>query len=87
MRRRRSHPISFDAVMRARPAPTDVRVTDHALVRWLERVHGMDMEFFRDQIRAIAGPAAAVGASGWKRDGFIYVISPGGAVVTVKPDD
>jgi hypothetical protein len=87
--RRRSHPISYDAVMRppARPAPVDVRVTDHAILRWLERVHGIDMEFFRNQVREIAGPAAAVGASALRRDGFTYVISPTGTVVSVVPDD
>ena len=25
-------------------------VTDHALVRWLERVHGMDLDKIREQI-------------------------------------
>jgi hypothetical protein len=87
--RRRWHPISFDAVMRqpARPTPADVRVSDHAVLRWLERVHGIDVEFFRDQVREIAGPAAAVGASALTRDGFVYVISPTGTVVSVVPDD
>ena len=28
-----------------------VRVTDHALVRWLERLHGIDMEAFRAQLQ------------------------------------
>ena len=69
--------------MRPRPAPVDVRVTDHAVLRWLERVHGIDVEFFRNEIVKIAGPAAAVGASGLTRDGFSYVIRAG-AVVTVK---
>jgi hypothetical protein len=84
--KRRSHPISYAAVMRPAPAPVDVRVTDHAVLRWLERVHGIDVEFFRDQIREIAGPAAAVGASGLKHAGFLYVIS-GGTVITVHEDD
>ena len=29
----------------------DIEVTDHALVRYLERVHGMDMEFFRQCVK------------------------------------
>jgi hypothetical protein len=72
-----------------RPRPTslaDVRVSDHAVLKWLERVHGIDVEFFRAEIRSIAGPAAAVGAAALRRDGFIYKFS-GGAVVTVVPDE
>ena len=26
------------------------RISDHALLRWLERVHGVDVEFFRQQL-------------------------------------
>ena len=48
--RRRSHPISYAAVMRQR----DVRGTDHAVLRWLERLHGIDVEFFRNEIEGIA---------------------------------
>ena len=86
MSRRRTHAIFYAAVMRPRtPTLADVRVSDHAVVRWLERVHGIDMEFFRDEIRAIAGPAAAVGAAALRKDGFVYKLSDG-AVVTVVAD-
>ena len=44
------------------------------------------MEFFRSEIRAIAGPAAAIGASALRRDGLVYVIEAG-TVITVIPDD
>lgn len=30
-----------------------VVVTDHALVRWLQRVHGIDMDFFRNQLKEL----------------------------------
>jgi hypothetical protein len=26
------------------------RISDHAVLRWLERVHGVDIEFFRQQV-------------------------------------
>lgn len=29
-----------------------LQVSDHALVRWLERVHGVDMEGFREILRS-----------------------------------
>lgn len=29
----------------------DLQVSDHALIRWLERVHGIDMEGFREMLR------------------------------------
>lgn len=63
-----------------------LRITDHAVMRWLERVHGINVEFFRNEIVEIAGPAAAVGASALRKGGVIYVIKDG-AVVTVTPDD
>lgn len=50
-------PISFDAVVRPRPEPRpEVRVSDHAIVRYLERVEGLDLDIV---IVAIIGQAAA----------------------------
>lgn len=34
------------------PFPHDIDVSDHAVVRWLERVCGVDIETYREQIRA-----------------------------------
>jgi hypothetical protein len=50
-------------------------VTDHALVRWLERVHGMPMDAFRDHLRGIVADAAKAGAASMTRDGFTYLFS------------
>lgn len=30
----------------------NIEITDHAVVRYLERVHGMDIEFFRKWIKS-----------------------------------
>ena len=37
---------------------TKVQISDHALVRWLERVHGIDMEWWRGVLAEIAQPYA-----------------------------
>lgn len=55
-----------------------VAVSDHAVVRYLERRHGFDFEEVR---REIATPelcsAAAAGASGWKVNGGTFKIRNG----------
>lgn len=37
---------------------TKVQISDHALVRWLERVQGLDMEAHRARLAEIAQPYA-----------------------------
>lgn len=60
-------------------------VTDHALIRYLERARGIDIELIREHIALLCGPAAAVGAKNLRRDGVCYVLR-GNTVVTVRPD-
>jgi hypothetical protein len=57
-------------------------VTDHALVRWMERVHGIDFTSFRNEIATTCDDAFKVGASKVMVDGFTYVID-GNSVRTV----
>lgn len=38
-------------------------VSEHAVIRWLERVYKIDIEAIREEIRAAATPAASLGAS------------------------
>lgn len=40
-----------------------IRITDHAVLRWLERVHGLDVEGMRAQLLADIGPLAAMGVA------------------------
>lgn len=61
-----------------------VHVTDHALLRYLERVLGMDLEFHRRQIGQMVDRANAAGASGVVIAGFSYRLQ-NGAVVTICP--
>lgn len=37
-----------------------IHITDHALIRYLERVHGVDLEAFRAALRAEVSDAAIV---------------------------
>lgn len=62
-----------------------IGVTDHALIRWLERVHGIDMEFFRRACAAECQHIIDAGASGgWVGDHWAVVKS--GAVITIRDD-
>lgn len=46
-----------------RPLPTVVDVSDHAVLRWLERVHGIDVAAIRAMIGGDVAAGAAYGAS------------------------
>ena len=63
-------------------------VTDHAIVRYLERVGGFDIDGLRQSIARRVDLAAATGASGVIIDGFIYKFQRdqhGPVVTTVLP--
>lgn len=65
-----------------------VYVSDHAVLRYLERIGGIDVEHLRRQIALRCDQAARAGAIGLVIDGHTYVIAQGGscpAVVTIKP--
>ncbi|MGP9788928.1 hypothetical protein [Roseinatronobacter sp. NSM] len=51
-----------------------VCVSDHAVLRYLERVQGMDIERLRREIGARVDHAAALGACGIIISGFSYRI-------------
>jgi hypothetical protein len=63
---------------------SDVLVTDHALVRWLERVHGIDMEFFRRELERHVAWHASTGWTFACIEGSWYRFD-GGVLVTVLP--
>lgn len=60
-------------------------VTEHALLRYLERVVGFDFSFYRDTLARRAAIAAANGENAVSLDGHVFVIE-GGRVVTVLPE-
>lgn len=58
-------------------------ISDHAFVRWLERVHGLDVDRLKDTMAdETIEAAAALGAHAVKKNGVKYIIN-GGRVVTV----
>ena len=59
-------------------------VSDHAVVRYLERVEGMDIDALRAVIGRKAEKALELGAEGAISDGFVYKLK-GGVVTTVAP--
>ncbi len=68
-----------------RPGPVPAAiVTDHALVRYLERVVGIDVEAHRREVAELVGVAVAHGAGALVRDGHRYCLS-NAFVTTVKP--
>lgn len=57
-------------------------ITDHALVRYLERKHGIDMEALRKAILSDIGATLELGVSSVTIEGIRYVVK-NKAVVTV----
>jgi hypothetical protein len=57
-------------------------VTDHAVIRYLERVLGLDVDGLRDKIAEDIRPALRTGASAITKQGFKYMIVDG-ALVTI----
>ncbi len=49
-----------------------VHVTDHAVLRYLERVHGVDMEGLRRRIGKTVDTAVKAGANGLMFEGVKY---------------
>lgn len=65
----------------------DPVVTDHAVIRWLERVHGMDIEAVRRAILAEGrGTWLAAGATAIHANQIgVTLVAEKGRVITVKP--
>jgi hypothetical protein len=58
-----------------------IEVSDHAVIRYLERVHGADVAAIRDTISA----KCAAGDNIRGADGHIYVVNNEGHVTTILP--
>jgi hypothetical protein len=69
-------------------ANTALRVTDHAVLRYLERVRGLDVEAIRQHIAKVCAGPAAMGASAVRAEGVKFCISSTTkTVMTVAPDN
>jgi len=67
-----------------------LQVSDHAVVRWIERVHGIDMDAIRSRIVAEMGKAVAMGKRVGQdtftvRAGSHKFVVKRGVIVTVLP--
>lgn len=62
-----------------------VDVTDHAVLRYLEPIHNIDVEFYRREVSSLVNAALLEGARSVVKDGFRYMIVEG-RVVTVMPN-
>ena len=60
------------------------KISDHALVRWLERCHGLDVEGFRAQLAALAEPFVAARVK-HAPVGGLWLVFDGAVLVTVLP--
>jgi len=58
-------------------------MSDRAILRWLGRVRGGDIDAIKAEILAIAGPAAACDAKVLRKGGHVFILERG-AVVTIR---
>jgi hypothetical protein len=59
------------------------QVSDHAVIRYLERVLQMDVETIRREIGRKVDRGAGMGASGVRIDGFVYKLRDGHVTTVV----
>lgn len=64
---------------------TKVQISDHALVRWLERAEGLDMEGHRQKLAGIAQPFADLKVK-HAFVGGVWLVFQDNALVTVTPE-
>lgn len=70
-----------------KPAP--VRITDHAVLRYMERVMELNVDLVRQHIADLCAGPAAIGAICVRAEGFRFEITNGvehSTVTTVRPD-
>lgn len=60
-----------------------IHVTDHAILRYLERAYGLDVELVRRHIAGRCATGAALGAVGVTVENVKFVLSAGVAETTV----
>lgn len=65
--------------------PKTVRVTDHAVLRYMERAMNLNVEVVREYIASLCAGPAACGATALRAEGVKFEII-NGAVTTVVPD-
>ena len=64
----------------------DFRITDHAILRYMERALKLDLSRIRQEIESKVKLAAAAGAKRVTVDGLTFCLSAGGTCVTTVLD-
>lgn len=59
-------------------------VTDHAVLRYLQPAHGLDVQHFRDHIAALCANGARYGAIAVATENVKFVLVDGRVVTTVE---
>lgn len=67
------------------PSKDPVRVTDHAVLRYMQRAMGLNVEIVREHIASLCAGPAAFGAVAVRAEGMKFEIV-NGAVITVVED-
>ena len=67
------------------PSRDPIRVSDHAVLRYLERAMGLNIELVREHILTVCAAPAAFGAVSVRADGLRFEISCR-TITTVTPD-
>ena len=65
-----------------------LHITDHALIRYIERVYGIDLDPIKAEIAGKLASSIKVGAASVKIDGITYcmVLNPGSVTLTTVID-
>lgn len=67
------------------PRSFTVEISSHALLRYMERVRGIDVDSYRKEFLERIRPAAEAGASRVLMDGLVWVIDTGKVVTVHRP--
>jgi len=67
------------------PSKDPIRVSDHAVLRYLERAMGLNIELVREHILSLCAAPAAFGAVSVRTEGLRFEIA-NGTITTVTPD-
>jgi hypothetical protein len=67
------------------PSREPIRVSDHAVLRYLERGMGLNIEIVREHIAALCASPAAFGAIAVRAEGLRFELASN-VVTTVRPD-
>ncbi|GAB6842345.1 hypothetical protein HNR00_003554 [Methylorubrum rhodinum] len=60
-------------------------ITDHALLRWLERIHGIDVEGFREKLREEAVASLVAYGDLREADTGTFVVDNGVVITVLGP--